>query len=109
MTKIVIYKSKSHIVGFEISGHTGYAEEGSDIVCSAVSSMSQMVVVGIKDVLKLNAFVEISDGYLKLKLSEKDIENNFAEVLLKSLEKSLKEIVKEYGNYVKMEVKKDVF
>lgn len=109
MTKIVIYKSKSHIVGFEISGHTGYAEEGSDIVCSAVSSMSQMVVVGIKDVLKLNAFVEISDAYLKLKLSEKDIENNFAEVLLKSLEKSLKEIVKEYGNYVKMEVKKDVF
>ena len=109
MTKIVIYKSKSHIVGFEISGHTGYAEEGSDIVCSAVSSMSQMVVVGIKDVLKLNAFVQISDGYLKLKLSEKDIENNFAEVLLKSLEKSLKEIVKEYGNYVKMEVKKDVF
>lgn len=109
MTKIVIFKSKSHIVGFEISGHTGYAEEGSDIVCSAVSSMSQMVVVGIKDVLKLNAFVQISDGYLKLKLSEKDIENNCAEVLLKSLEKSLKEIVNEYGNYVKMEVKKDVF
>ena len=109
MTKIVIYKSKSHILGFEISGHTGYAEEGSDIVCSAVSSMSQMVVVGIKDVLKLNAFVEISDGYLKLKLSQKDVENECSEVLLKAFEKSLKEIVKEYGNYVKMEVKKDVF
>ena len=109
MTKIVILKSKSHILGFEISGHTGYAEEGSDIVCSAVSSMSQMVVVGIRDVLKLNAFVEISDGYLKLKLSEKDIENNCAEVLLKAFEKSVKEIVKEYGNYVKLEVKKDVF
>lgn len=109
MTKIVIYKSKSHIVGFEISGHTGYAEEGSDIVCSAVSSMSQMVVVGIKDVLKLNAFVEISDGYLKLKLSQNDVGNECAEVLLKAFEKSLKEIVKEYGNYVKMEVKKDVF
>lgn len=109
MTKIVIYKSKSHIVGFEISGHTGYAEEGSDIVCSAVSSMSQMVVVGIKDVLKLNAFVEISDGYLKLKLSQNHVDNECAEVLLKAFEKSLKEIEKEYGNYVKMEVKKDVF
>ena len=75
MTKVVIFKSKSHILGFEISGHSGYAEEGSDIVCSAISSISQMVVVGIKDVLKIGAFVEISNGYLKLNLSQKDAEN----------------------------------
>ena len=105
MTKVVIFKSKSHILGFEISGHSGYAEEGSDIVCSAISSISQMVVVGIKDVLKIGAFVEISSGYLKLNLSQKDAENESVSVLLKVFEKSARGIVKEYGNYVKMEVK----
>ena len=108
MTRVVIFKKKDRISGFEISGHTGYAEEGSDIVCSAVSSVSQMALLGIKDVLKLNIFFEMSDGFLKLSLG-KNVENESAQVLLKSMEKSLREIQKEYGNYVKLEVKKDVF
>ncbi len=108
MTRVVIFKKKDRISGFEISGHTGYAEEGSDIVCSAVSSVSQMALLGIKDVLKLNIFFEISDGFLKLSLG-KNVENESAQVLLKSMEKSLREIQREYGNYVKLEVKEDVF
>ena len=108
MTRVLIFKKKDRISGFEISGHTGYAEEGSDIVCSAVSSVSQMALLGIKDVLKLNIFFEISDGFLKLSLG-KNVENESAQVLLKSMEKSLREIQKEYGNYVKLEVKEDVF
>ena len=108
MTRVVIFKKKDRISGFEISGHTGYAEEGSDIVCSAVSSVSQMALLGIKDVLKLNIFFEISDGFLKLSLGE-NVENESAQVLLKSMEKSVREIQKEYGNYVKLEVKEDVF
>lgn len=108
MTRVVIFKKKDRISGFEISGHTGYAEEGSDIVCSAVSSVSQMALLGIKDVLKLNIFFEISDGFLKLSLGE-NVENESAQVLLKSMEKSLREIQREYGNYVKLEVKEDVF
>ena len=108
MTRVVIFKKKDRISGFEISGHTGYAEEGSDIVCSAVSSVSQMALLGIKDVLKLNIFFEISDGFLKLSLG-KNVENESAQVLLKSMKKSLREIQKEYGNYVKLEVKEDVF
>ena len=86
MTRVVIFKKKDRISGFEISGHTGYAEEGSDIVCSAVSSVSQMALLGIKDVLKLNIFFEISDGFLKLSLG-KNVENESAQVLLKSMEK----------------------
>ncbi len=108
MTRVVIFKKKDRISGFEISGHTGYAEEGSDIVCSAVSSVSQMALLGIKDVLKLNIFFEMSDGFLKLSLG-KNVENESAQVLLKSMEKSLREIQREYGNYVKLEVKEDVF
>lgn len=106
MTKIVIYKMKNHITGFEVSGHTGYADEGQDIVCSAVSTACSMAVVGVQKVLKLQPFVAQSDGYLKMKLKGEEILK--AQDILKSMELSLMEIVKEYGDYVKMEVKKDV-
>ena len=33
MTRITLFRSRSHAIGFEAEGHTGYAEEGSDIVC----------------------------------------------------------------------------
>ena len=37
MTKIVIRKTNGRYSGFSCSGHAGYAERGSDIVCAAVS------------------------------------------------------------------------
>ena len=39
------------IVGFEILGHSGYAESGKDIVCSAVSSAAYMTENNITDVM----------------------------------------------------------
>lgn len=41
MTRITLFRSRSHAIGFEAEGHTGYAEEGSDIVCAAVSALTQ--------------------------------------------------------------------
>ena len=39
MTHAVIYKShvNGEVLGFKTYGHSGYADEGSDIVCSAIS------------------------------------------------------------------------
>lgn len=31
--------------GFEISGHSGYSEAGSDIVCAAVSAMTNLTIL----------------------------------------------------------------
>ena len=38
MTKVEIFNHDGRIHGFSVSGHSGYAEEGSDIVCAAVSA-----------------------------------------------------------------------
>ena len=43
MTTITYYEGKDEI-SIEIKGHCGYAEEGSDIVCSAVSMLAQTLV-----------------------------------------------------------------
>ena len=45
----------------EISGHAGYAEEGSDIVCAAISSALDLTSCLLEDVLGLAIHTEIDE------------------------------------------------
>ena len=41
MTKITIFRNFENVcVGFEVFDHAGYADEGSDIVCAAISILT---------------------------------------------------------------------
>ena len=51
MTKVEIFNHDGRINGFSVSGHSGYAQEGSDIVCAAVYSAVQFAECTINDVL----------------------------------------------------------
>ncbi|MDE6789526.1 MAG: ribosomal-processing cysteine protease Prp [Ruminococcus sp.] len=44
MVRAEFYKINGTFSGFRISGHTGYAPRGRDIVCAAVSSAVQLTV-----------------------------------------------------------------
>lgn len=71
MTEIKIFRNCSgSIVKAELSGHTGYGEEGSDIVCASVSSAVFMTIIGIKEVLKTEFGYESEDGYLMFVLPD---------------------------------------
>ena len=40
MIEVTIYKTKGHeYAGFDVEGHSGYADEGQDIICAAVSML----------------------------------------------------------------------
>ena len=39
MIRVAVYKNAKRIVGFDVSGHAGYGEAGSDIICSAISAI----------------------------------------------------------------------
>ncbi len=49
MTRVVFYKSCGSYYGFEIEGHTGLAEAGSDVLCAAISSMTMFVINAIEE------------------------------------------------------------
>ena len=38
MTTVTFYTEGRRIIGFDATGHSGYAAEGGDIVCAAVTS-----------------------------------------------------------------------
>ena len=103
MTKINIYKKNDLFVGFELNGHTE-----KEILCSAISTATQMTVLGIKDELGLNPIVKIGDGYLKMIRSEKDMQNEKVQLLLKTCYDTLKQIIKNQKKSVTLDVKEDV-
>lgn len=68
-------KKCGSIVGFDISGHSGYADLGLDIVCAAVSSATYMVANTITDVIGAEADIIVNEkvGHMRLEVSKKDI------------------------------------
>ena len=48
MTTITFYKADGFYYGFEEQGHTGFAESGDDILCSALSSMTMLIINAIE-------------------------------------------------------------
>lgn len=48
MTKICFFKKNGVYYGFEESGHAGFAEEGNDILCAAISAMTMLVINAIE-------------------------------------------------------------
>lgn len=48
MTTVEITHRGQWIVGFTASGHSDYADEGEDIVCAALSAITQTAMLGLK-------------------------------------------------------------
>ncbi len=63
MIKITLYHLKdSTPKGFNIKGHSGYAERGNDIVCSAVSSAAYLVANTILEIMNIKAQANVDEN-----------------------------------------------
>ena len=61
MTTVTFHTEGSRITGFDAAGHSGYAQEGEDIVCAAVTSTVRLVECVLNDVMGLCAAVKVSE------------------------------------------------
>lgn len=59
MTRVTIQRAGETVTGFECKGHSGYAEEGRDIVCAAVSALTTACVNALETVAGVAPRVEI--------------------------------------------------
>ena len=69
MTKCEFFTENDRITGFSISGHSGYAESGSDIVCAAISAVVTMAEATINDVCGAKAKVRVKDEDARITLT----------------------------------------
>ena len=67
MTTVTFRMEGDRITGFTVQGHSGYAEEGSDIVCAAVTSAVRLTECAVNDILGLEASVRVKEESISLK------------------------------------------
>lgn len=100
MIEIKIRSEKDTILSFTINNHALIdreaimAGDAYDMICNTVSVLSQSVIIGFDEVLKLNVNYEMKDGYLELDLNgftQEEIEQG--QVLLKTFAKSLESVI----------------
>lgn len=93
---------------FEISGHSGYAESGYDIVCAALSMLVSTVIGSLDEVLAGGFDYEIDDenGFSLCELTGYDTyseeERLKAETLMFSALVGVTQAEEAYGKYVKL-------
>ena len=69
MTRCEFFTADERITGFSVSGHSGYAEAGADIVCAAVSAVVTMAEATINDVCGAKAKVRVKDEQPRITLT----------------------------------------
>ena len=99
MTQITIYRNENHVVErFICTGHGGYGEYGTDIVCASIS------VLVINTINSIEAFTSVAytceadeeTGDIDFQFTE-EISSD-ASLLIESMILGLKEIQNDYGN-----------
>lgn len=90
--------AEGKIVRLDVKGHAGYAENGFDIVCAAVSTACTMTVNGIEAKKLADITYVQKDGFLECNIPDKREEG--ADVLLDSLMITIYEIAKQYKQYL---------
>ncbi len=107
MTKATFIKRNGIYTGFDVKGHSGFADSGEDIVCAAISALTINTVNSIDEFTDdaIEAFSE--DGLLTARL--KTVNDSAAQVLMKALVLGLENIQEEYGKkYLKVDYKEEM-
>ncbi len=109
MINVTIVKSNQKILTIEATGHSGYAEHGSDIVCSAVSTLLETLVNGLIEVVKINPDYVIDENIPHLSVtlpkSLNENEQKQCQVLMQTTYLGLKSVADGYSKFIKIKEK----
>ena len=107
MTTITVYtSSESGIRGFLASGHAGGKKiRGYDLVCCAVSALTQTGVNALEAVAGVTPCVAVRDGYLKCILPNEMTaeQSEKAQIVLQTVMTGLTDIQKIYPNLIRIQ------
>ena len=108
MTDITVYRKNNSIVEVSASGHTGYGEQGEDIVCAGVSTLIQSALLGLLQVVGINVKYTVNEEQGSLRFTLPDNltrdERHDADIVLNTMLAGLTDFYGEYSDYINLEV-----
>ena len=106
MTSVTFFRQDDRLVGFRASGHTGYAEQGSDIVCAAVSALCQTAILGLRRVAGVPVEESVDEEKALLEWIMQDrfspAQEHDAQILLRTLEEGVTDIKQQYPDFLRV-------
>ena len=104
MTKCEFFTEDDRITGFSVSGHSGYAEAGSDIVCAAISAAVTMAEATINEVCGAKAKVRVKsdDARITLTLPASCDEEDTVQAVLAGMMLTLMSLRDDYPDYIEV-------
>ena len=104
MTRCEFFTDNDRITGFSISGHSGYGEAGSDIVCAAISAVVTMAETTINDVCGAKAKVRVKeqDARVTLMLPTSCDEEEAVQAVLAGMMLTLISMRDDYPDYIEV-------
>lgn len=100
ITAHIFLNEKQKIWGYDIQGHAGYAEAGSDIVCSAVSVLAINTANSLETLVGLTPEIQSVEGRFFCEIPSIHsglLSDERAELLFRSLEQGLLSVAYAYG------------
>ena len=104
MTRCEFFTTDDRITGFSISGHSGYAEAGQDIVCAAISAIVSMAEATINDVCGAKAKVRVkdADNRITLMLPTSCDEEESVQAVLAGMMVTLIALQEDYSDFIEV-------
>ena len=104
MIRCEFFTEDERITGFSVSGHSGYAEAGKDIVCAAISAIVTMAEATINDVCGAKAKVRVKeeDARITLMLPASCDEEETVQAVLSGLLVTLLSFKEDYPDYIEV-------
>ncbi len=104
MTRCEFFTENDRITGFSVSGHSGYAEAGQDIVCAAISAVVTMAEATINEVCGAKAKVRVKeeDARITLMLPASCDEEETVQAVLSGMLVTLLSFKEDYPDYIEV-------
>ena len=104
MTRCEFFTENDRITGFSVSGHSGYSEAGTDIVCAAISAVVTMAEATINEVCGAKAKVRVKeeDARVTLTLPASCDEEESVQAVLSGMMLTLISLREDYPDYIEV-------
>ncbi|GAC1509410.1 MAG: ribosomal-processing cysteine protease Prp [Vulcanimicrobiaceae bacterium] len=97
--------SRQRLSSIFATGHAGWAQEGGDVVCAAVSAILQAARLGLEEHARVAVQVEQRKGDLCIRVPEDRREDAAVTAILSTAELSVAQIASQFPTHVRCEAR----